>query len=127
MKKHIHSNDANFESEVKDLLLYHKIISATQTGDQTAILVLDNGTALEVKGNEGCGGCGNGWYYIDELNNCDNAITNVECVCDSGDWGDGVYHIYVFADNQKINCLQVSGYDNGYYGTGYDLYITIKE
>jgi hypothetical protein len=24
---------------------------------------------------------------------------------------------------KKINCLQFSGGDNGYYGTGYDLYV----
>lgn len=123
-KKHFHSDDTDFEKEVTSILLYRKIVSATQTGDQTATLILDNGTILEVEGNQGCGGCGNGWYFIDALNSCDNAITNVECVCDYVGYDD-VYHIYVFADNQRINCLQVSGGDNGYYGTGYDLYVTI--
>ena len=64
-KKYFHSDDANFETEVKSLLLFHKIVEAKQIGDQNAKLILDNGTILEIEGNEGCGGCGNGWYYID--------------------------------------------------------------
>ena len=121
--KHIaHSDDFNFEKEVKKLLLFRKIVKAEIFDDQTAILTLDNGTELVAHGNEGCGGCGNGWYYLDELNTCENAITDVKCEVD-GYEENGVYHLYVFADNTKINCLQYSGGDNGYYGTGYDLYI----
>lgn len=124
-KKYLaHSDDINFENEIKKLLLFRKIVKAERIGDQTAKLTLDNGTQLIAKGNEGCGGCGNGWYYLDELNTCDNAITNVECVCD-GDYYDGIYHLYVFAENKKINCLQYSGGDNGYYGTGYDVYVSV--
>ena len=100
------------------MLLYRKVVSVEQNSDQNATLVLDNGTRLKTYGNDGCGGCGNGWYYLDELNKCDNAITNVECT-DDGE----VYHIFVFADNRKINLVEYSGYDNGYYGTGYDLYV----
>ena len=123
-KKYLHSDDASFEAEVKSLLLFRKIVEAKQIDDQSADLILDNGTVLEIEGNQGCGGCHNGWYYIDALNSCDNAITNVECTCDGCC---EEYHIYVFVDDQRINCLQVSGYDNGYYGTGYHLYVTIKE
>ena len=125
--KHIaHSDDANFEEEVKKLLLYRKIIKADKQDEQTGVLTLDNGMQLIVKGNEGCGGCGNGWYYLDELNDCDNIITNVECILDGYEF-DGVYHIFIYADNKKINCVQYSGSDNGYYGTGYHLFIKINE
>ena len=126
-EKHIsHSEDARFEEMVRDLLLYRKIVKAEIIDDQTAVLTLDNGTQLIAEGNEGCGGCGNGWFYLDELNACDNAITDVECVCEGTDY-EAVYHLYVFADNKKINCLQYSGYDNGYYGVGYDLYVSVKK
>lgn len=125
MKKYIaHSDDKHFESDVKKLLLFRKIVKAEVVDDQTGILTLDDGTKLIVEGNEGCGGCGNGWFYLDELNGCDNAITNVECVCD-GDYDDRVYHIFVFAEGKKIHCLQYSGYDNGYYGVGYDLFVML--
>ena len=90
-------------------------------------MVLDDGTELVAVGNEGCGGCGNGWYYLDELNGCDNVITNVKCCVEYDEYGGDVYHLFVFADNKKINCLQYSGGDNGYYGTGYDLYVTIPD
>ena len=122
-KKYFHSDDYNFEKEVKSLLLFHKIVNAKKIGDRNAELTLDNGTILEIEGNEGCGGCGNGWYYIDALNTCDNVITNVACTCDCNE----VYNIFVFVDDQRINCLEVSGYDNGYYGTGYTLCATIKD
>ena len=79
--KHIaHSDDDHFESEVKKLLLFRTIVKVEMQDSQTGVLTLDNGTKLLVQGNEGCGGCGNGWFYLDELNGCDNAITNVECV-----------------------------------------------
>ena len=123
-EKHIaQSDDNNFEEEVKTLLFGRKIVKAEAKTEQSAVLTLDNGVKLVAIGNEGCGGCGSGWYYVDELNTCDNAITRVECVVDYGEGDDSVYHIFVYAEDKKINCLQYSGYDNGYYGTGYDLYV----
>lgn len=112
----IHSDEENFEKYINMLLLYRKIVSVKQLNDQTAELTLDNGVKLIAQGNDGCYGCNNGWYYLEELNGCDNAITKVEAV-DDGE----TYNLFVFADNQKINCLQYEGYDNGYYGTGYSI------
>ena len=120
----IGSNDEKFEEKVKELLLYRKIISVEKLNDQEGILNLDNGVQLAVAGNEGCGGCLNGWYYIDELNYSDNVITNVECVIEGND---EVYHLFVYSEDKRINCVQYSGDDNGYYGTGYHLYIRIPE
>ena len=120
-----HSDDYNFELKVKKLLIGRKITEIARINDQTAMLVLDDGTELCAVGNEGCGGCGNGWYWLDQLNGCDNAITNVECCVQYNEYDGDIYHLFVFADNKKINCLQFSGSDNGYYGTGYDLYVRI--
>jgi hypothetical protein len=110
----------HFEEEaIADLLLYRKIVEVK--GDT---LILDNGVQLEVHGNEGCGGCASGNYYVTELNECDNAITKVEFDVDEdeSDWGDRSFKIFVYAENQKIKILQVDGTDgNGYYGTGYDI------
>jgi hypothetical protein len=118
-----HSDDSHFESDVKNLLLFRKIVKVEAADEQKGILTLDDGTKLIVEGNEGCGGCSNGWFYLDELNGCDNAITDVECVCEESEYCDTVYHIFVFAEGKKINCLQYSGHDNGYYGVGYDLFV----
>lgn len=128
-KEHIsQSDDTDFEEKVKHLLFGRKIVHAEQYDEQTAILTLDNGVQLVAEGNAGCGGCSNGWYFLDELNTCDNAITKVECVVeqDKSPYVD-IYHIFVYAEDKKINCLQYSGGDNGYYGTGYDLYVVVND
>ena len=128
VKKHLsHSNELDFEQKVKNLLLYRKIVKAEATDKQTAVLTLDNGTKLILEGNEGCCGCGSGCFYIDELNGCDNAIMKVECVCEQkGEYEESLmYHIFVYTEDKKINAVQYSGFDNGYYGTGYDLYVKV--
>ena len=114
------------EQEIKDLLLYHKVVSVN---DDT--LTLDNGTELRFVGNEGCGGCWQGWYYLKELNGCDNVITNVEFVTDDDttdkeNYGTS-YKIFVFAEDKRIKLAQIDGDDgNGWYGTGYTVYVKFK-
>lgn len=115
------------EDEIKKLLLYRKIEKVEKLDEMHGIMVLDNGVELEIESNEGCGGCNSGWYYITELNNCDNVITDVEFVCtDQEDDPDShLYQIFVFAEDTKIKIVEVDGDDgNGYYGTGYS--ITVK-
>lgn len=129
MRKHFtHSDDYNFNDKMKELLLGRKVVRVEKLDDQSAEITLDNGIVIETVGNEGCGGCSNGWYYLEELNDCNNAITSVECVTDSGEYDDDTYHIYVFAEDKKINLVQYEGGDNGYYGTGYDVFVKgVKE
>ena len=118
-----HCSDEGFNDYVKELLLFHKVVSVQARNDQDAELVLDNGTVLEVYGNEGCGGCENGWYYLTALNKCDNAITNVEVVQDECET---VFSIFVYADDTRINLVTYEGDDNGYYGTGYYLRVKVN-
>jgi len=126
-KKYIgHSDDRDFNDKVKELLLFHKIVKVIQVDDMEARFILDNGVEFITIGNEGCGGCGHGWYDIFELNECDNVITNVECLTED-ESDDGRYHIFVFAEDRRINCVSYEGYDNGWYGTGYRLYVKLKE
>lgn len=122
-----HSDDGDFEQKTRDLLLFHKVVKV-EGGDQNAELTLDNGVKLYTEGNRGCGGCGNGWYYLVALNNCDNAITNVEACIDHDDnlYCD-TYRLFVYAKDKKINLVQYEGEDNGYYGTGYDVYVNIPK
>ena len=90
-------------------------------------LRLDDGTVIEVRGNDGCGGCPSGYYDVSELNGVDNVITKVEYDYDpaaDGEDGEGYYRIFVFADNERVNLLQFDGTDgNGYYGTGFTLWV----
>ena len=107
----IHYTD---EDEISELLMGH---SVEVVGDT---LQLDNGTVLEIIPNEGCGGCGNGWFGVDELNGSINAIMNV--VFEDGNEGEYdklTFSIFVYAENERIKLLEVSGHDNGYYGVGY--------
>lgn len=114
------------EKEIEQLLIGRKV-----KVDDKGNLILDNGIILEVEANEGCGGCCSGWYSITKLNEVDNAITNVEFVCDGDvkdkeNCDDTSYKIFVFCEDTRIKLLQVDGTDgNGYYGTGYT--ITVKK
>lgn len=120
-----HSDDGDFEAKVKELLLFHKVVKAEVIDAQSGILTLDNGTQLYLEGNSGGAGS-DGWYYLEALNQCDNVITNVECELDGED-GCGTYHIYVYAGELKVNLAEYEGGDNGYYGTGYSLYVSLAK
>lgn len=98
----------------------------TTTATAEGRLVLDDGTALYLTGNEGGCSCGAGDYSLDKVATVDNIITSarVECSPDNewDDTGDGAYRIFVFADNTEINVAEFIGSDgNGYYGTGFAL------
>lgn len=123
MAKYYHCEDSDFGQFVREQLMFRKVVEVREIGDQTAELVLDNGVVLVAEGNEGCGGCGNGWFYLTALNTCDNAITNVELVerCEE------LYSIYVYSSDNRINLLTYEGGDNGYYGVGYTLHVKVKD
>lgn len=113
--------------DMKQALLYHSIVKVEEVDGQTGRLILDDGTRLIVIGNEGCGGCGNGWFYLTKLNTCENMITDVKCSDDFDD-GDEVFSLFVYSVNQPATeVLRYEGYDNGYYGTGYRVYVEIEE
>ena len=116
------------EKKIKELLIGRKVKVERDN------LILDNGIILEVIANEGCDICGSGWYSITKLNEVDNAITDVQFICDDiepnekNDYSDTSYKIFVFCEDTRINLLQVDGSDgNGYYGTGYTITVKIKE
>lgn len=88
-------------------------------------LVLDDGTVLYLAGNDGGCACSAGCYPLSKVAMADNIITSarVESSPEGDDAdGEGVYRIFVFADNQEINVAEFVGSDgNGYYGTGFSL------
>ena len=90
-------------------------------------LLLDDGTELVLFGNMGCAGCPSGEYNLTELNGVDNIITKVELVNSPTDGDDGLYQIFVYADNVKVNLATFAGSDgNGWYGTGYKINVKRK-
>ncbi len=111
---------------IKELLLGRKVVRV-----QGAILVLDDGTRLKFEGNSGGCSCSAGDYELTELNHVDNIITDVEFVYnpdDDGRYEQGVYQIFVYADNQRLNLATFEGSDgNGYYGTGYTIRVMREE
>lgn len=115
------------QEKIKELLMWK---SVKKINDNT--IELSDGTLLYLKGNEGCGGCSSGWYELNELNEVPNAITNVEfedAQIKDGYWeAEGCYRIFVYAENQKIKLAEFEGSDgNGYYGSGYWIYILRKD
>ena len=89
-------------------------------------LVLSNGLILEVCSNEGCGGCGNGWYTYSEVIDTGakgNIITKVEVEQpECSDWG--TYTLFIYSNDKRILQTDFSGSDNGYYGVG--IYMNVK-
>lgn len=108
-------------NEIKNLLIGHKV---TKVDKDT--LLIDSGIKLQFEDMYDC--CA--YYDLTELNDTDNIITDVKFFEDpSGDdypHGSGVYQIFVFADNKKVNLVRYEGTDsNGYYGTGYTIRVII--
>ena len=125
----IWTDESDFSKNIKDLLLYRKIVKAEKIDDQTAKIILDNNIELLFQGNEGCGGCGNGWFYIEEFINHipDNAITNVEFLEEGDDYEGEIFNINIFYEDEKLNLISYEGYDNGYYGTGFCVGVKLLE
>lgn len=137
---------------LKELLVGHKIVATSirdaagqyasdgyNTRDQIGTLTLDDGTELEVWGNDGGCGCSAGCYPLTALNTIDNGITNVEVeehptgddepcrtcgdkYCYEHDDDQGYLRIFVVAEDQRMLVASFEGSDgNGYYGTGWWL------
>ena len=112
------------EDEIAHLLVGRKVTKVEEDK-----ILLDDGTQLQFRGNEGCGGCTSGWYELKELHEVDNIITRVEVISDRAKHYDDVevdehYEIFVYAENQKLTLARFEGSDgNGYYGTGFTIHV----
>lgn len=139
--------DQNDDEEITALLLGRRIVRAEMRdfrepadgwerpdgqawgGSVEGRLTLDDGTVLLVIPNEGGCSCGAGDYHLTDLAACDNVITAVRVTAEPhpehpDDEEACSYRIYVYAEDTKINAVQVDGDDgNGYYGTGFELIV----
>lgn len=120
--------DETDEKEIARLLIGRSVVEADS---ELGYMVLDDGTRLRVVGNKGCGGCCSGWYEVKGIAEVRNAITSVDTdvrIVPDTYGEDKVYRIYVVADGIRTELLNVSGSDgNGYYGTGYEIYVTLPK
>jgi hypothetical protein len=112
------------EDRIKELLVGRRIVATEKD-----TLILDDGRRLIVEGNYGCGGCTSGNYWVDGVAGFDNVITSVDFRTDSrkgdDDWSrETVYRIFVYSNALAGEVVTVAGDDgNGYYGTGYRIYV----
>ncbi len=97
-------------------------------------LILDDGTHLEFKGNEGCS-CGSGQYDITSMfergtptARIMSAEVEVDVVDKSDDYSDLVYTLFVIVEDERLPLVECQGNDgNGYYGSGFTVRVTISD
>ena len=117
-------------SDLSKYIYGQSIVNIIEDEDGEVLrLVLSNGVELEVQSNEGCGGCGNGWYLYSEVIDTGtkgNVITKVE-VEQPEDCEDGTYSLYIYSNDKRILQTDFTGGDNGYYGVGINMRVRMTE
>lgn len=120
--------DGESLEDLEELLIGRKIV---EVDDDDEALILDNGVRLYPVGNEGCGGCSAGNWWISNLAPYDHAITGVkiaeeDLTQDYNAISDHVVRVFVWAesDARAAEIITAKGYeDNGFYGRGYEIYV----
>ena len=116
--------DENLTSEeLADLL--KELIGVRITSISEDLIVLEDGTRIEIEINEGCD-CGSGWSELSVAKsaNLDAAIMNVEYVQDFKSYADKFKIFIYLANNETIELDGDDGVGNGYYGSGF--WVTVK-
>lgn len=120
------------EEEYAAILKGRYIADITISDDEvrTTTLTLDNGDTLTLEGNEGCMGCVNGWYHLENAYKRGNntaRIMNAHVEYSRDDnYADGweVYTIFVMVEGNhtQLPLATLRGDDGpGAYGTGFTL------
>lgn len=135
--------EGDHEERLRKALVGRRILKAEKFENEngtSARFHLDNDKVLEVHASDGGCACSAGDYWVDEIDTADGAvIMNVESVEDpAGDddysWNGETsdlsttregYKLFVYAEGVgKRQLYSMAGDDgNGYYGTGYSVYI----
>lgn len=88
---------------------------------------LDNGIVVEAQETDGCGGCENGVWIVEntEATPLNQVITNLELTEDPADDGSSntSIRLFIYADGIKTEAVTSTGTDNGYYGWGYRVVV----
>ena len=102
--------DENSTAEEYAAILKGRYVTNITIGDdevRTTTLTLDNGDTLTIEGNEGCMGCVNGWYHLENAYKRGNhtaRIMNAHVEYSRDDnYHDGweVYTIFVMVDGNQ--------------------------
>ena len=109
------------------------------TSINDGIITLDDGTELYIHGNDGCGGCESGWYWLENVYKQGSSharimSAHVACDIDEENNDEGavdphIYTLFVMVDGNptQLPLATVRGDNgNGYYGTGFTLTATVK-
>lgn len=127
------NEDVEYLDEIAEkYIIGQSIVDIRNESDgELVTFVLSNGFELRFHSNEGCGGCGNGWYTCspsDLIDTRENgniitrvAIQNPECA----DWG--TYSVFIYSLDKRMIQADFSGSDNGYYGVGIWAEVVIPE
>lgn len=96
-------------------------------------ITLDDGTELYIHGNEGCGGCESGWYWLEKVYKQGSPRARIMSAYvaydEDGEDAPSVYTLFVMVDGNptQLPLATVRGDNgNGYYGTGFTLTATVK-
>lgn len=96
-------------------------------------ITLDDGTELYIHGNEGCGGCESGWYWLENVYKQGSRRARIMSAYvaygEDDEDAPSVYTLFVMVDGNptQLPLATVRGNDgNGYYGTGFTLTATVK-
>ena len=125
--------DENSTAEEYAKILRGRYVTNVTISDdevRTTTLTLDNGDTLTLEGNEGCMGCVNGWYHLENAYKRGNhtaRIMNAHVEYSRDDnYADGweVYTIFVMVEGNhtQLPLATLRGDDGpGGYGTGFTL------
>ena len=125
--------DENSVAEEYTAILKGRYITNVTISDdevRTTTPALDNGVTLTIEGNEGCMGCVNGWYHLENAYKRGNhtaRIMNAHVEYSRDDnYADGweVYTIFVMVEGNhtQLPLATLRGDDGpGGYGTGFTL------
>ena len=103
----------------------------TSIDDDT--ITLDDGTELYIHGNEGCGGCESGWYWLEQVYKQGSRQARIMSAYvaygEDDEEAPSVYTLFVMVDGNptQLPLATVRGDNgNGYYGNGFTLTATVK-
>lgn len=107
-------------------LLREELVGQRITTITDDLIVLDNGTVLDIEPNQGCGDCDTGWAEMEIIPNNPNteaAVMNVEYE-DTYKARTDSFKIFIYMANSTITMKGFNGNDNGYYGSGFWVTVT---